>query len=79
MSLRSRRPECVGLLPASCVICGSREVLLVDELARLEQWAAVTNGVALCARHWSNFAQAIALSHGLTLLREEERRFTLSD
>jgi hypothetical protein len=55
----------------------------VADLAPLEAIAAVRLGAAMCARHWSNFAQGLAQSHGLALLRSEEaervERFTLSD
>lgn len=71
MSLRSRRPDCIESIPTACAICGA-DVLLVDELAPLEHFAAVSVGAAMCARHWSNFAQRMAQSHGLTLLRQEE-------
>jgi len=58
-------------LPTQCVHCGE-PVLQVDELAPFEALGAIINGGAMCPRHWSNFAQRMAQSHGLTLLREEE-------
>jgi len=59
------------MLPTRCVICGDPP-LFTSELAPLERWGAILNCAAMCARHWSNFAQGIANSHGESLLREEE-------
>lgn len=61
------------VLPRECAICGG-PVLLVDELAPAEALAAVICGGAMCERHWSNFAQGVGQSHGVTLLRREEAR-----
>jgi hypothetical protein len=59
------------LLPTRCVHCDG-QALLVAELAPAEALAAVLAGGAMCARHWSNVAQMVANSYGLTLLRQEE-------
>ena len=59
------------MLPTACEICGAPP-LFVSELAPYEAMGAVLSGSAMCARHWSNFAQGMAQSHGLTLLRQEE-------
>ena len=59
------------VLPVGCVHCGD-PALKVNELAPWERQAAVWLDAGLCARHWSNFAQGLALSHGLSLLRSEE-------
>jgi hypothetical protein len=69
---------CTGLISSRCPICGD-DALLVADLAPFEAMGVVVHGVSMCARHWSNFAQGMAQSHGLTLLRSEERGFTLSD
>jgi hypothetical protein len=60
------------MLPRTCVHC-DQPALLVSELSPYEGLGAVLNVSGMCARHWSNFAQNMALSHGLTLLRAEER------
>jgi hypothetical protein len=58
-------------LPALCSHCGARAVPLED-LAPFEQLASLLAFAGMCGRHWSNAAQEIAQSHGLTLLRAEE-------
>jgi hypothetical protein len=59
------------LLPTQCVHCDG-QALLIAELAPAEALAAVLTGGAMCGRHWSNCAQGLANSHGLTLLRRDE-------
>lgn len=54
-----------------CPHCGE-PVLLVEDLAPMEQLGAVLAGESMCARHWSNFAQGVANETGLTLLRAED-------
>lgn len=58
-------------LPGRCAICGERS-LYVSELSPAEAVGSVMLFTSMCGRHWSNFAQGIARSHGLTLLREQE-------
>lgn len=58
-------------LPGRCAICGERS-LYVSELSPAEAAASVMLFTSMCGRHWSNCAQGIARSHGLTLLREQE-------
>ena len=69
--------EAVSVMPTRCPICGE-PVLLVAELAPAEAMGAVLCGTSMCPRHWSNFAQGMANSHGLSLLRSEESH-SLSD
>jgi len=60
-------------LPSECVHCGER-ALLFDELAPFEKLGAALVVTGMCARHWSNFAQGMAQSQGLTLLRREDEQ-----
>jgi hypothetical protein len=73
MRCQSDADEMDPMLPTRCAICDGR-ALQVSELAPLEGMATVVNGAGMCARHWANFAQGIANSYGLTLLRAEEAK-----